>query len=137
MSEAMQRSIGAFVKPVNAVTVQDSAAQTINGAAIDRTGFLSCTLFGACGNASGTPTTQTVDVKLQDSADGSTGWTDISGAAIATLVADDTAGGVDVDLSAARQFVRSVVTVGFTGGTTPTVPIAATLVLGGADELPS
>lgn len=137
MSEAMQRSIGAFIKPINAVKVQDSAAATINGAAIDRTGFLSGVLQGACGDATGAPTAQTVDAKVQESDDGATGWADVAGAAIATLAADDTAGGVDVDLSAAKTFVRVVATVGFTGGTSPTIPVAASLILGGADELPA
>ena len=83
------------------------------------------------------PTAQTVDAKLQESDDGATGWTDIAGAAIATLTADETAGGVDVNLSGAKAFVRVVATVGFTAGTTPAIPVAASLILGGADELPA
>jgi hypothetical protein len=33
--------------------------------------------------------------------------------------------------------VRAATTVSFTGGTTPSIPVAATLVLAGKDELPA
>lgn len=132
------KDIGALVKnqlgipPTNA-----GAAETVNGAAIDRQGFLSGVLHHACGAAAGTPTGQTVDSKLQDSADGSTDWQDLSPAIAATqLVADDTDAEVDVDLSGARQFIRVVTAVVLTAGTTPTIPVAATVTLGGADETP-
>ena len=136
MSQALQRSIGSFIKPISAIKVQDSAAQAINGAAQDRVGFASCVVFAASGDATGAPTAQAVDVKLQDSADGTTGWTDIAGAAVATLAADDSAAEIDVDLSSARQFVRAVAIVAFTGGTAPTIPVAVSLIMGGAAELP-
>ncbi len=94
-------------------------------------------LHHACGAASGSPTAQTVATKLQDSADGSTGWADVSGAAATDLTADDTEDEVDIDLSGAKRYVRVVATISFTGGTTPSIPVAATLVLAGKDELPA
>lgn len=62
------------------------------------------------GAASGT--SPTLDVRLQDSADGTT-WADISGAAFAqkTGVAQET-----IYFSTARKFVRAVATI---GGTSP------------------
>jgi hypothetical protein len=80
---------------------------------------------------------QTVATKLQDSADGSTGWADVSAAAATDLTADDTEDEVDIDLSGAKRYVRAVTTVSFTAGTTPSIPVAATLVLAGKDELPA
>ncbi len=137
MSMALHRNIGAFVKTQAGIDPEDSAAQTINGAAIDRQGYLSSVLHHACGAASGSPTAQTVATKLQDSADGSTGWADVSGAAATDLTADDTEDEVDIDLSGAKRYLRAATTVSFTAGTTPSIPVAATLVLAGKDELPA
>ncbi len=137
MSTPTRKDIGAFIKAQAGINPQDSAAATINGAAIDRQDFDSCVLHAACGAASGTPTAQTVDAKLQDSPDGSTGWADIAGAAITQLAADNAEAEVDVDLSGAKRYIRAVVTVGFTGGITPKIPVAASVVLGGARALPA
>lgn len=134
---ALFRNIGAFIKTVVGIDPDNASAGTINGAAIDRTGFESCVLHLAAGAASGAPTTQAIDAKLQESADGATGWTDIEDAAVTQITADDTDGEVDVDLSGAKQFIRAVVEVAFTGGTTPAIPVAAAVVLGGPQEVPA
>lgn len=129
--------IGAEIKTVAGIPPTNAGAGAINGAAIDRQGFQSCTLQAACGAASGGPSAQTVDAKLQHSADGSTGWADIAGAAVTQMAADNGDEEVDVDLSVARRYLRVVSTVALTGGTTPKLPVAATVVLGGADETPA
>lgn len=134
---AMQRNIGAYVKVAKGINPQASAAATINGAAIDRQGYLSCVLHHACGAAAGSPTARTVDSKIQDSADGSTGWADLSGAAATQLTADNSEAEKNVDLSGAKRYIRVVETVAFTGGTTPTIPVAAEVVLAGRDTLPA
>ncbi|NIU01091.1 MAG: hypothetical protein GWN01_09250 [Nitrosopumilaceae archaeon] len=131
------RDIGAALKTVLGVSPQNNAGSAINGPAIDRTGFESCVLSAMAGSTTGSPTSFTVDAKLQESADGSTGWADISGAAISALTAVDTEGDVDIDLSGVKKFVRAVVTPAFVGGTSPTVDVAATVVLGGAQEVPA
>jgi hypothetical protein len=139
---AFMRNIGALIKSIKGINPANAAAGTTNGAAIDRAGvqgknfFQSCVLKGACGAATGAPTTQSVNQKLQDSADGSTGWADIAGAAIAALVADNTEAQVDVDLSGAKRFIRVVSLVAFTGGTSPAIPVSAEVILGPAMELP-
>lgn len=135
MTFATQHDIGGEVKAIKAINPVDQAAGTVNGSAINRQGFLSAVLHCAAGAASGAPTAQTVDAKLQDSADGSTGWADITGAAITQLTADNSEAQVDVDLGTAKKFIRAVVDVGFTGGTSPSIPVAATVILGGADTL--
>lgn len=73
----------------------------------------------------GTPTgtTPTNDVKIQDSTDNSTGWTDVTGAAFT----QKTAAGVDtlsLDTRLARRYVRTVCTL---GGTSPVFPTSITL----------
>jgi len=137
MNPATFHDIGSLVKSTRGINPVDSAATTINGPAIDRQGYHSCVLHAACGAASGSPTAQTVDAKLQESADGSSGWADISGASITQITADNSEGEKDADLAGAKQYIRSVVTVAFTGGTSPKIPVAATVVLGGKDRTPA
>lgn len=129
-------AIGEELKVVKAQDPQNASAGTTDGAAIDRLGYGSCVLHHACGVATGAPTGQTVDHKLQDSADGSTGWADYvppTGTAAATqLTANSTEAEKDVDLSGAKRFIRVRRVVGFTGGTTPAIPTQASVTLGGA-----
>lgn len=133
------QDIGAHVvyesnpKPTN-----DAGSGAVNGTGIDLTTIgnpKSCVLYAAGGAASGTPTTQTLDAKLQDSADNST-FADLSGAAITQITADSTEGIVDVNLSSARRYVRVVRTVAFTGGTSPAWPVDSGIVFGGSDTIP-
>jgi len=137
MSVAELRDVGKFLKTVAGINPTNSTGGTINGSAIDRTGFESCVLHAAAGAATGAPTAQSVTAKLQESADGSTGWADITGAAITAITADNGAAEVDVDLSGVKQYIRVVVTVSLTGGTTPAIPVASAVALGGAVEVPA
>ncbi len=127
---------GDYVKLQKAIDPEDSAAATITGAAIDRTGFNSCVLHTAAGAATGAPSAQTVDSKIQDSATSGGTFVDLTGAAITTITADDSDAEKDVDLSGAKAFIRVVTVVGFTGGTTPAIPVASTLALGGSEVEP-
>lgn len=136
----LQRDVGALVKVLKGTPPADASAGTVNGAAIDRNAYgraLSAVLHHCCGAASGTPSTQTVDTKLQDSADGSTGWADIADAAAAQLTADSTEAEVSVNLETAKRYIRVVQVVAFTGGTTPAIEVASTVVLGGPDKKPN
>lgn len=67
----------------------------------------------------GTGTTPTLDVKVQDSADGSTGWADLSGATF-TQVTDsaDSTESITIDTDTAKAYIRIVGTIG--GTATPT-----------------
>lgn len=115
------------------------AAGTQNGAAINRLSYgnaQSCVLFAQAGAASGSPTSKTFDVKIQDSSDGSTGWADVSGAAVTQITADSAEGYKDVDLSAAKQYIRVVAVMALSGGSSPEWPVSCSVVLGGADTLP-
>lgn len=84
-----------------------------NGSGIDLNAdqpFGPVTLLLSIGAASGT--TPTLDVKLQDSADGAS-WADISGAAFAQKTA---AGFGTLQISTWRRHIRAVATI---AGTTP------------------
>ncbi len=118
------------------IAPQSTVAATVNGSAVDRTQFRAAKLSGLAGAASGTPTTQSVIYKLQDSADGSTGWADF-GTALADLDGDNEIANGNFDLAGAKKFVRAVATVAFTGGTSPEQLIGAVLILMGAQEDPA
>jgi len=137
MSVANVHDMGAYIKIVKGHSPADQVAGTINGAAIERTNFKSCKLHAACGAASGAPSAQSVDSKLQESADGSTGWADIAGAAVTQMTGDDEEQTVDVDLGSALNYIRVVTVVAFTGGTAPAVEVQSAVALGGSMELPA
>lgn len=67
-------------------------------------------------NASAGTGDMTLDVKLQGSADGSTGWADITGAAFAQVTTTASSQKIVVNVAYAPRYARAVVDV---GGTTP------------------
>jgi hypothetical protein len=126
--------IGAGLKVVWALSPLDNAAGARNSSAIDRAVangnlYMSCVLSGRVGAASGTPTSFTGIYKLQDSADGSTGWADY-GAALATVTTDNGDDQGDINLSSAKRYIRVVETIAFVDGTSPKVEGTAVVVLG-------
>lgn len=133
-------NIGAEILPVAGLAALANSAGTRTGSAIDRlqSGSMANSLVLACnvGATTGAPSATTYDCKVQDSADGSTGWADLSGASI-TQKTTTTAGLVqkDVDLLPAKRFIRVVEVVAFTGGTSPATPAAVDVILGGFDRL--
>jgi hypothetical protein len=128
--------IGELIRVLRGVAPLRSSGGTVNGPAIDRRGFLSGILFLDVGATSGAPSSFTVDAKLQDSPDGTTGWADLAGEAVAQVTAINVQRFKDVNLSRAKAFIRVVVVDAFVGGTSPTVERGAAVVLGGADVLP-
>jgi hypothetical protein len=117
-----------------------ASAGTRSGTAIDRQGFSSGVLVAMSGAATGTPTTQTLDAKIQDSDDGSTGWADYNdGSGVVSLTqitAVNTVGRKRFNLIRAKRFIRVQEVVAFTGGTTPTLAVGESVILGGAQEEP-
>ncbi len=134
--------IGADVKHVTSVFPIDNAAATLNGVSADRMppgkagGFLSALLWCSAGIASGSPTAQTVDCKLQDSSDDST-FADVTGETLTQLTADSTQATKSTNLAGLKRRVRLVVTIAFTGGSSPKWDVAAGIVLGGAQVKPA
>jgi hypothetical protein len=136
---ALPHNVGSALQVFIGVKPTDDTGTTINGAAIDRMeqnktdGFLSCVLHYSVGVETG-GTLTTADCKLQHSVDGSTAWSDLAGAAVTQITVDDSAAFVDVDLGPARRFIRAVSTMVTSAGT---VPLAATVVAGGAKVKPA
>jgi hypothetical protein len=137
-----QKNIGGMVVSLQSVDPVASAAATINGTTIDRQAHsmpLSALMHTQTGAETGAPTSVTVQSTLQDSADG-TNWANYlpdgvnpaQGAAITAISADQN---FSVDLTLARRFLRIVTVIAFVGGTTPTIGVAAELVLGGEQTL--
>jgi len=136
-----KRDIWRLCTTVGAIDPESaSASATVNGDAVDVRfaggGGASVVLAIQCGAATGGPSAQTVDGKVQDSADGSTGWADLGTGSVATqLTADDTfSQSAGINLTPGNKgYIRAVVTVALTGGAAPTIPVGATLVIGGRD----
>jgi len=119
------------------------SAGTVNGTGIDRkpkgtTGFDSCKVTISNGVTSGTPTSFTNTVKVQDSADNSSfaDYTPPTGSASAVNSTASSIAELDVDLSMARRYIRVVETIAFVGGTAPTLLANETLLAFGTDEAP-
>lgn len=143
MNIATQRNIGAFIAVATSVLPQ-AASAAVNGSSIDRVSHSmaqSCVLHTVLGADTGSPSAISVVSKIQHSPDNST-WTDyepdgVTVAASAALTAIDTENGLAVDLTAADRYIRVVTTPTLTGGTSPTVQVAADVVLGGENTLPA
>jgi hypothetical protein len=135
-------NVGSLVALATGIAPESSSGGTINGGAIDRIAHglaNSAVLHQMVGADSGAPTTISVQTKLQDSADGAA-FADfkpdgVNVAATAALTAVSSENSVAIDLTTARRFIRPVMTVGFTGGTTPAALVASDLVLGGERTL--
>jgi hypothetical protein len=139
-----QRNIGAYITGVTSVAPQSSTAQTINGSSIDREARnmpLSMVLHTVVGADSGSPSALSVQSTLQHSPDNST-WVNYQpdGANDATapaLTAVSTENELDIDLTMANRYIRIKTVVGFTGGTSPAIEVAALAILGGEPLQPA
>ena len=136
------QNIGSFIHAHSMLPPLANAAGTRNGNAVDRLqpGGLagSCLLVRNTGATTGTPSATTLDVKIQSSADGSTGWADVTSGALAqkttltSLLAE-----LDIDLSSALRYLRAVEVTAFTAGTSPATPNSVEIILGGFSKLPA
>lgn len=137
--------VGAEVLCRTGIDPAARVAGTSNGVGIDRMGFNSCVLIGKAGAVTGAPSALTADFKLQHADTLAGSYADYTPTvpspggtgAVAVLNAVSSIKKRTIDLKAARRFIRVFCTVGFTGGTAPTLFSDATLVLGGADTLPT
>ena len=97
---------------------------SVNGSAIDLRdydGTLACTLQSAAMSAG-----DTLDCKLQDSPDGSTGWADITGKTWTQVTAAaDATETIMLDREDARAFVRAVGTI---AGVSPSVAFGIAMI---------
>jgi hypothetical protein len=137
MGEA--RNIGgiATIKQALKPAAQAAAASFgLAGTTIDRKDFRSAVFMVDNGVATGTPTSYSIDARIEDSADGSS-WAAVatspanSAVAITQIIADSTKQFLEVDLEPYRRYVRLAFTVAFVGGTSPKVLLGAAVMLGG------
>lgn len=129
------RDLGGVINTVAAVRPQDSDGTAINGIGIDRLAYLGAVFAVEVGATSGTPTSFTVDAKVQESDDNST-YADVAGAAMTQITAINSHGEINVSLAGLKRYVRLYLDAGFTGGTAPKVLMAATCVLGQPKSAP-
>lgn len=145
MALGLMEDIGGLVTTRPSVRPDEYAA-TVNGVSVDRLGSsgkmlaLSGVLVADAGDVEGAPTSFTVDVKLQDSADDSV-FADIPASAggpiaVVQITAANTHKVVKFSAKPLRRYLRAVATIAFVGGTTPNVALACPLVLGGFAEVP-
>lgn len=132
----VRQDIGAYIRPFGVIFPQSAPAGTVEGSALSRVGAESAVVHGLVGAPTGTPTGLSVTFQTQHSDNGLTGWEDY-GVASEPITVDSGEVELDVNLRSAKTFVRVVATVAFTGGTSPAIPLAASIVVGGLDQLPA
>ncbi len=118
--------------PVAASTVQD-------GVVIDTFGFNTATFVVSNGAVTGSPSSYTVDAKLQEGSQPNlSDAVDVAGATITEITGDNATKVIRVEgLGTSRKrYLRVVVTPALTGGTTPMALISAIANLGRAYSEP-
>lgn len=121
-----------------------AAAFSLKGPGLDRSAWESLLLMVQVGLATGAPASFTVDAKLQHSdTDVDGNYVDVvadvnnPAVAIAQITAASTQKHLEIALTGLKQWVRIVFTVAFSGGTSPTILLAADFVVGGGPILPA
>lgn len=148
MSLAKTRDIGSYIttrcSDLASLTTSTDGSE-IDGAFVDRTGFLSAKLVLAYEAALGDGKTLTIAANLQDDSSSGGSGTDYGTAYSATVVSTGGTGGttnrgvveLDFDLSGAKQYIRPQYTPTLSATSADTVIIGAVLVLGGGPVLPA
>jgi hypothetical protein len=114
------------------------------GNKVDTIGGDNAAVYASGATASGSPATATLAVKVQESADGSTAWTDAldnTGTAIGftlncqAAAADNVARIEGLNLNR-KRYLRVVITPAFTGGSAPAILGFGQIILGNETPLP-
>ncbi len=138
-----QGTLGEQNKYVAALDPIASVGAVHNGAVLDRELFNTLVFLVQGGATTGTPTTVTVDAKVQhgdlangsDQADAPAGA--FGGVAIVQQVAGAFAVKLETDYRKLKQFTRIVVTTAFTGGSSPTIPVSVSATVGAGERHPA
>lgn len=142
-------NVGEQLAVVSSVVPQALGTAAAAGAAVDRYahgGAQSCVLHLATGATTGTPTSFTSQATLQHSNDSgvSDPWTNyqvsLQGLAAATqqtgsVTTTNTDASANIPLTGAKRYIRASVANTFSGGSSPTLQVAADIILGGEQEL--
>ena len=122
-----------------------SGSTPANGNRVDTLGADNGAVYATGAAASGTPTTGTLTVTVQESADGSTSWTnalDNTGTVIGftldchAAAADNLARIEGLNLNR-KRYLRVVITPAFTGGSSPAILGFGQIILGNESPLPT
>jgi len=119
-------------------------ATPVNGNKVDTLGGDNAALYARSAAASGSPSAFSIAFKVQESADGSTNWTDAldnTGVAIGFTLDVHAAAAENVarieGLNLNRQrYLRAVATPTITGGSSPAAAFFAAIVMGNNQQLP-
>lgn len=116
--------------------VSASTAQT--GIVIDTFGYNTAMFTVQNGAATGTPSSYTVDAKIQECDTSGGTYVDVSGATITQITADSKSATVAVEGlgSSRKRYLKIVVTPALTGGTSPKALVASSVQLGRAFSNP-
>ena len=128
------RSVYDAIKPL-ASLVSATRTASANGSAVDTLGYNSAMAVIQAGDIDLANADETYAFSVEESADGSTGWTAISGAT-ASVTADNQTKTIRVDglgVGSRKRYLRGVLTA---GGTTPSIPCSVVFLLGNAFRVP-
>lgn len=133
----MSKKLGESAKVTAGIAPGVFAAGDLTPLVIDRFGFEDAIVHLKVGAATGTPTSQSVTLKVQTGniANGSD-MADVTGDTITALTADGLEAELNLDLAGYKRYLQVVPTVAFTAGTTPKIPVAAVVVLGKPMTIP-
>lgn len=134
------RSLYDAIKAVASVFPISASAATA-GVGVDTKGFNSAVAVVNNGAATGTPTSYTVDAKVQECDTNSLtagDWEDVTGATITQITADSATELIRIEgLGTSRKrYLKLVITPAITGGSTPKALISGTILLGNAYQEP-
>ena len=133
-----------LLKGASLVPQSFSGSTAVNGVSVDTLGADNAAVYAYGVTASGAPTAATLAVKIQESADGSTNWTDAldnTGTAIGFTLnvhgadAENVARIEGLNLNR-KRYLRAVVTPAFTAGTSPASIGVAQIILGNNSPKP-
>ena len=128
------KSIYDAVKPV-ASLVSATRTASANGSAVDTLGYNDAAVVIQAGDIDLANADETYAFSVEESADGSTSWTAISGATN-TVTADNQTKVIRVGglgIGTRKRYLRAVLTA---GGTTPSIPCSVVFLLGNAFRVP-
>jgi hypothetical protein len=128
---------GGNVKCLDALSPNsDTGGSAVDGIIIDRKGFYSAVFNCLCGEVTGTPTSFDTAWKVEEGdASDLSDASDVTGAT-ADIIAEDTAGEINIDLRSRKRYLRLTQTTTFVGGTSPEIRNAGSCVLGDPDVKP-
>lgn len=109
-----------------------SGSSAVNGSGVDTKNYRDGMAVIRSGAVAGSPSSFTVDGKVQDSADNSS-FADVTGLTFTQIVAASTSRLLRLNfMGDYRRYLRIVVTPAFTGGTSPSVQMFGFILLGNA-----